>query len=82
MVYSPYISLASEWVLSVFHGKEGMVDLKPLGPHKDLCDYRDEGIKTYNRTVNRVPTCPDSRSAANNPYIRSPKSMGLFADFL
>ena len=58
-----------------------MVDLKPLGPHKILCDYRDEGIKTYDCTVNRVSTCPDSRSAANNPYIRSPKGMGLFTDF-
>jgi len=82
MVYSPYISPASEWVLSVFHGKEeGMVDLEPLGPHKDSRDYRDEGIKTYDCVVNGVPTCPNGRTAANNPYIRVPQGTGLFTDF-
>lgn len=81
MVYSPYISPASEWVLSVFHGREGMVDLEPLGPHKDSRDYRDEGIKTYDCAVNGILTCPDGRSAANNPYIRVPQGMGLFTGF-
>ena len=81
MVYSPYISPASEWVLSVFHGNEGMVDLEPLGPHKDSRDYRDEGIKTYDCAVNCAPMCPDGRPAANNPYIRGPGGMGLFTDF-
>jgi acetyl esterase/lipase len=81
MVYSPYISPASEWVLSVFHGKEGMVDLEPLGPHKDSRDYRDEGIKTYDCTISGAPTYPDGRSAASNPYIRVPEGMGLFTDF-
>lgn len=81
MVYSPYISPASEWVLSVFHGKEGMVDLEPLGPHKDSRDYRDEGIKSYDCAVSCVPTYSDRCSTANNPYIRAPKGMGLFTDF-
>lgn len=82
MVYSPYISPASEWVLSVFHGKtEGMVDLEPLGPHKDSRDYRDEGIKTYDCTVNGDPRCPDVRTPASNPYIRLPPGMGLFTEF-
>jgi len=81
MVYSPYISPASEWVLSVFHGNEGMVDLEPLGPHKDSRDYRDEGIKTYDCAVNGAPMCPDGRPAASNPYIRGPEGMGLFTDF-
>ncbi|KAH9177741.1 Alpha/Beta hydrolase protein [Lactarius sanguifluus] len=72
MVYSPYVSPASEWVLSVFHGMtEGMVDLEPLGPHKDSRDFRDEGIKT----------CPDVRTPASNPFIRLPPGMGLFTEF-
>lgn len=82
MVYSPYISPASEWVLSVFHGKEeGMADLEPLVPHRDSRDYRDEGIKTYDCAVNGVPVCPDRLSASNNPYIHAPQGMGLFTDF-
>jgi acetyl esterase/lipase len=81
MVYSPYISPASEWVLSVFHGTEGTVDLEPLGPHKDSRDYRDEGIKTYDCVVSDVPMGPNGRSAASNPYIRVPQGMGLFTDF-
>ena len=82
MVYSPYISPASEWVLSVFHGKEeGMADLEPLVPHRDSRDYRDEGIKTYDCAANGVPMCPDRLSASNNPYIRAPQGMGLFTDF-
>jgi len=76
-VYSPYVLPASEWVLSVFHEKEGTVD----GPHKDSRNYRDDGIKPYNCTVNRIPTCSKSRSVASNPYIRAPKGMGLFTDF-
>lgn len=58
-----------------------MVDLEPLGPHKDSRDYRDEGIKTYDCAVNGILTCPDGRSAANNPYIRVPQGMGLFTGF-
>ena len=81
MVYSPYISPASEWVLSVFHGKEGMADLEPLGADNDSRDYRDEGIKTYDCAVNCVPTCPNGRFATKNPYIRVPEGMGLFTDF-
>jgi len=81
MVYSPYISPASEWVLSVFHGKEGMVDLEPLGAAKDSRDYRDEGIKTYDCAVNGVPLCPIGRFKTKNPYIRVPQGMGLFTDF-
>jgi acetyl esterase/lipase len=80
MVYSPYISPASEWVLSVFHGKEGMFDLEPLGPHKDSRDYRDEGIKSYDCTVNCTPTGSDKCSKSNQ-YIRTPKDMGLFTEF-
>jgi len=81
MVYSPYISPASEWVLSVFHGKEGMVDLEPLGRHQDSRDYRDEGIKTYDCPVNCVSTGPNGCSASSNPYIRGPEGMGLFTEF-
>jgi len=82
MVYSPYVSPASEWVLSVFHGTtEGMVDLEPLGPHKDSRDYHDEGIKTYDCTVNGDPRCPDVRTPASNPYIRLPPGKGLFTEF-
>ena len=81
MVYSPYISPASEWVLSVFHGKEGMADLEPLGADNDSRDYRDEGIKTYDCAVNGVPTCPNGRFTTKNPYIRVPEGMGLFTDF-
>ncbi|KAI0301633.1 hypothetical protein B0F90DRAFT_1718843 [Multifurca ochricompacta] len=81
MVYSPYVSPASEWVLSVFHGEEGMVDLEPLGPHKDSRDYRDEGIKTYDCAVNGSPTFSDGRTAASNPFIRVPPGMGLFTEF-
>ncbi|KAH9006538.1 alpha/beta-hydrolase [Lactarius hatsudake] len=82
MVYSPYVSPASEWVLSVFHGvTEGMVDLEPLGPHKDSRDYRDEGIKTYDCVVNGDPRCPDVRTPASNPFIRLPPGMGLFTEF-
>jgi acetyl esterase/lipase len=80
MVYSPYISPASEWVLSVFHGKEGMLDLEPLGPHKDSRDYRDEGIKSYDCTANCAPTFSDKCSKSNG-YIRTPKGMGLFTGF-
>jgi acetyl esterase/lipase len=82
MVYSPYISPASEWVLSVFHGtEEGMADLEPLGPHRDSRDYRDEGIKAYDCAVNDIPMSPCRLSAPNNPYIRAPEGMGLFTDF-
>ncbi|KAI0250674.1 hypothetical protein BJV78DRAFT_547163 [Lactifluus subvellereus] len=81
MVYSPYISPASEWVLSVFHGEEGTVDLEPLGPHKDSRDYRDEGIKMYDCAVGDISTCPNGRSSASNPFIRVPQGMGLFTDF-
>jgi acetyl esterase/lipase len=81
MVYSPYISPASEWVLSVFHGQDGLVDLEPLGPHQDSRDYRDEGIKAYDCAAKGAPSCSDGRSAANNPYIRLPPGMGLFTDF-
>ncbi|KAH9060613.1 alpha/beta-hydrolase [Lactarius vividus] len=82
MVYSPYVSPASEWVLSVFHGTtEGMVDLEPLGPHKDSRDYHDEGIKTYDCAINGDPRCPDVRTQASNPFIRLPPGMGLFTEF-
>ncbi|KAH9073018.1 alpha/beta-hydrolase [Lactarius deliciosus] len=82
MVYSPYVSPASEWVLSVFHGMtEGMVDLEPLGPHKDSRDYRDEGIKAYDCAVNGDPRCPDVRTPASNSFIRLPPGMGLFTEF-
>ncbi|KAH8996365.1 alpha/beta-hydrolase [Lactarius akahatsu] len=82
MVYSPYVSPASEWVLSVFHGMtEGMIDLEPLGPHRDSRDYRDEGIKTYDCTVNGDPRSPDVRTPASNPFIRLPPGMGLFTEF-
>ncbi|KAH9042532.1 Alpha/Beta hydrolase protein [Lactarius pseudohatsudake] len=65
MVYSPYVSPASEWVLSVFHGMtEGMVDLEPLGPHRDSRDYRDEGIKTEQYGISVLPP-----------------GMGLFTEF-
>jgi acetyl esterase/lipase len=81
MVYSPYISPASEWVLSVFHGDEGTVDLEPLGPHKDSRDYPDEGIKMYDCAVGDIHTFPVGRSSASNPFIRVPQGMGLFTDF-
>jgi acetyl esterase/lipase len=82
MVYSPYISPASEWVLSVFHGKEeGMVDLEPLGPHKDSRDYRDEGIKTYDCAVGNNSSCQNGLFPESNPFIRVPQGMGLFTDF-
>jgi hypothetical protein len=42
MLYSPYISPASECVHSVSHEKEGTVDVVPLSPHNDLLDYCDE----------------------------------------
>ena len=82
MLYSPYISPASEWVLPAFHGKEGTVDLVPLAPHKDLLSYCDEDVKTYDRTVNSIPTRRTSYSVASNPYICTPKGMGQFTDFL
>jgi acetyl esterase/lipase len=81
MVYSPYISPASEWVLSVFHGKEGMADLEPLGPHKDSRDYRDEGIKSYDCAVGNNISCLNGYCPASNPFIRVPQGMGLFTDF-
>jgi len=81
MVYSPYISPASEWVLSVFHGQEGLVDLEPLGSHQDSRDYRDEGIKAYDCAVKGAPPCSNGRSAESNPYIRLPQGMGLFTEF-
>ncbi|KAH9048409.1 alpha/beta-hydrolase [Lactarius hengduanensis] len=82
MVYSPYVSPASEWVLSVFHGMtEGMVDLEPLGPHRDSRDHRDDGIKTHDCAVNGDPMCPDVRTPASNPFIRLPPGMGLFTEF-
>lgn len=58
-----------------------MVDLEPLGPHKDSRDYRDEGIKTYDCAVNGDPMCPDGLFASNNPYIRAPRGLGLFTGF-
>ncbi|KAI9509293.1 alpha/beta-hydrolase [Russula earlei] len=81
MVYSPYISPASEWVLSAFHGQEGLEDLEPFGPHEDSRDYRDECIKTYDCPVSGIRTCPNGHSPTTNPYIRLPRGMGLFTDF-
>jgi len=71
MVYSPYVSPASEWVLSVFHGTtEGMLDLEPLGPRRDSRDYHDEGVEMYDCAVNGSPRCPDVRTPESNAYIR------------
>ena len=58
-----------------------MVDLEPLGPHRDSRDYRDEGVKSYDCAVNGIPMCPDRLSVPNNPYIGAPQGMGLFTDF-
>ncbi|KAI0261609.1 hypothetical protein BC834DRAFT_972558 [Gloeopeniophorella convolvens] len=93
MVYSPYVSPASEWVLSVFHGKEGMDDLEPLGPHNDTRDYR-EGIEAYDCTGpaggdtdadvdvdEALPPGMPARTASSNPFIRAPPGMGLFSEF-
>ncbi|KAI0052157.1 alpha/beta-hydrolase [Auriscalpium vulgare] len=41
MVYSPYVSPASEWVLSVFHGPEALTDLVPTERVRTGGDTRD-----------------------------------------
>ncbi|KAH9973785.1 hypothetical protein BGW80DRAFT_1458832 [Lactifluus volemus] len=83
MVYSPYISPASELVISAFHGQDdGMVDLEPLGPHKDSRDYRDEGIKAYDCAVGKfVLGAKGCSEAASHPFVSAPRGMGLFTDF-
>ena len=82
MVYSPYISPASELVISAFHGQAGMVDLEPLGPHKDSRDYRDEGIKAYDCAVGKfVLGAKGCSEAASHPFVSAPRGMGLFTDF-
>ena len=53
-----------------------MVDLEPLGLHRDSCDYCDESIKMYDCAVNGVPMCLNHISALNNPYICAPQGMG------
>ncbi|KAI0064317.1 alpha/beta-hydrolase [Artomyces pyxidatus] len=67
MVYSPYVSPASEWVLSVFHGKDTLDDLVPLAGAGD--------DRAYTETTAPV------RTTASNPYIRVPPGMGLFTEF-
>ncbi|KAA1471689.1 alpha/beta-hydrolase [Dentipellis sp. KUC8613] len=73
MVYSPYVSPASEWVLSVFHA-EGMADLEPLSRMDTACDTRD-----YREHGDR-PT-PPAHTPSTNPYIHVPPGMGLFTEF-
>ena len=53
-----------------------MVDLEPLGLHRDSCDYCDESIKMYDCAVNGVPMCLNHLSGSNNPYICDPQGMG------
>jgi len=64
MVYSPYVLPASEWVLSVFHEKEGTVD----GPHKDSRNYP---TMASNHTTAPSTAFPLSRRAIQWRVIRT-----------
>lgn len=87
-VYSPYVSPSSEWVMSVFHGQEGLADLERLEDIRagiDTRNYREgpgdvAACKPGAGQNTLRPNAP-GRTVSTNPYIRDPSGLGLFTRF-
>lgn len=75
MVYSPYVSPASECVLAAFHGRVGMGELEPVRAQHGEDDTRDYRENTGTDAESGMP------ADYANPYICVPNGQGLFTFF-